>query len=75
VVLYGCEAWSLALREEHKLRVFANRVLRKIPGLKRHEVMGGWRKLSNEEPHDLYSSPSKIITIKSSRMRWAGHMA
>jgi hypothetical protein len=57
-VLYGCETWSLTLREEHKLRVFENRVLRRIFGLKRDEVTGGWRKLRNEELHNLYSSPN-----------------
>jgi hypothetical protein len=54
VVLHGCETWSLTLREEHRLRVFENRVLRRIFGLKRHEVIGGWRKLHNEELHNLY---------------------
>jgi hypothetical protein len=60
VVLYGCETWSLILREEHRLRVFENRVLRRIFGPKRDEVTGEWRKLHNEELHDLYSSPSII---------------
>jgi hypothetical protein len=73
VVLYGCETWSLTLREEHKLRVFENRVLRRIFGPKRDEVTGEWRKLHNEELHDLYSSSIRII--KSRRMRWAGHVA
>jgi hypothetical protein len=75
VVLYGCEAWSLALREEHKLRVFENRVLRRIFGQKRDEVTGEWRKLNNKELRDLYSSPSIIRIIKKRRMRWAGHVA
>jgi hypothetical protein len=75
VVLYGCETWSLALREEYKLWVFENRVLRRIFGPKRDGVTGGWRKLHNEELHNLYSSPSIIIIIKSRRMTWAGHVA
>jgi hypothetical protein len=74
VVLYGCETWSLTVREEHKLRVFENRVLRKIFGSKRDGVKGGWRKLHNEELYNLYSSPSIIRIIKSRRMRWAGHV-
>jgi hypothetical protein len=60
VVPYGCETWSQILREELKMRVFENRVLRRIFGLKRDEVTGGWRKLRNEELHNLYSSPSII---------------
>jgi hypothetical protein len=71
VVLYGCETWSLTLREEYRLRVFENRVLR-IFGPKRDEETGGKRKLHNEELHNLYSSPSIIRMIKSRRMRWAG---
>jgi hypothetical protein len=67
-VLYGCESWSFTLREEHRLRVFENRVLRRIFGPKRDEVMGEWRKLYKEELHDLYSSPSIIRIIKSKRM-------
>jgi hypothetical protein len=74
VVLYGCETWSLTVREEHKLRVFENRVLR-IFGPKRDGVTGEWRKLHNEELHNLYSSPSKIRIIKSRRMRCTGHVA
>jgi hypothetical protein len=75
VVLYGCETWSLTLREEHRLRVFENRVVRRIFGPKRDEVTGEWRKLHNEELHELYSSPSIIGIIKSRRIRWAGHVA
>jgi hypothetical protein len=77
VVLYGYKTWSLTLREEHRLRVFENRVLRTIFGPKRDEVIGGWRKLHNEELHNLYSSPSTSIIrmIKSRRIRWAGHVA
>jgi hypothetical protein len=74
VVLYGCETCSLTLREEHRLRVFENSVLRRIFGPKRDEVTGEWRKLHNEELHDLYFSPSIIRIIKSRRMRWAGHV-
>jgi hypothetical protein len=75
VVLYGCETWSLTLREEHRLRVFENRVLRRIFGPKGDEVMGEWRKLHNEELRDLYSLRSIIRIIKSRRMRLAGHVA
>jgi hypothetical protein len=64
-----CETWSLTLREEHRLRVFEKRVLRKIFGPRRDEVIRGWRKLHNEEPRDLYSSPSIIRIMKSRRMR------
>jgi hypothetical protein len=75
VVLYGCETWFLTLKEEHKLRVFEKRVLRRIFGPKRDRVTGGCRELHNEELHNLYSSPSIIRIIKSRRMRWAGHVA
>ncbi|KAJ4445442.1 hypothetical protein ANN_07247 [Periplaneta americana] len=75
VVLYGCETWTLTLREEHRLRVFENKVLRKIFGAKRDEVTGEWRKLHNTELHSLYSSPDIIRNIKSRRLRWAGHVA
>jgi hypothetical protein len=75
VVLHQCETWSLTLREEHRLRVFENKVLRRIFGSKRHEVTGEWRKLHNGELHILYSSPGIVRQIKSRRMRWAGHVA
>jgi hypothetical protein len=75
VVLYAYETWSLTLREEHRLRVFENRVLRRILGPKRDEETGEWRKLHNEELRDLYSPPSIIRIIKSRRMRWAGYVA
>jgi hypothetical protein len=64
VFLDGCESWSLALREEHRLRVFENRLLRRTFGPKRDEVTVGWRKLHNEELHNLYSSPSTGRSIK-----------
>jgi hypothetical protein len=67
--------WSLTLREEHRLRVFENKVLRRIFGPKRDDVTRGWRKLHNEALHDLYSSQSIIRIIKSRRMTWAGHIA
>jgi hypothetical protein len=69
VVLNGRETCSLTLREEHRLGFFENRVLRKIFGPKRDEMTGEWRKLHNEELHDLYSSPSIIRIIKTRRMR------
>jgi hypothetical protein len=75
MVLYGCETWSLTVREEHKLRAIENRVLRRISGSKRDGVTGGWRKLHNEELHNLYSLPSIIRIIKLRRMRWAKHVA
>jgi hypothetical protein len=75
VVLYGCETWSLTLREEHRLRVFENRVLRRIFVPKRDEVTGEWRKLHSEGLHNLYSSPDIIRQVKSRRMRWAGYVA
>jgi hypothetical protein len=66
--------WSLALREEHRLRVFENRVLRGIFGAKRDEVTGEWRRLLKEELYDLYSSSNIIRVIKSRRIRWTGHV-
>jgi hypothetical protein len=74
VVLYGCETWSRTIREERRLSVFENRVLRRIFGPKRDEVTGGWRKLHNEELHNFCCSPSGIRMIKSRRMRVAGHV-
>jgi hypothetical protein len=75
VVLYGCETWSLTLREEHRLRVFEKRVLRRIFGPMRDEITGEWRKLHSGDLHNLYTSPDIIRQIKSRRMRWAGHVA
>jgi hypothetical protein len=75
VLLYGYETWSLTLREEHRLRVFENRVLRRIFGPERDEVTGHWRKLHSGELHNLYLSPDIIRQIKSRIMRWAGHVA
>ena len=68
VVLYGCETWSLTLTEERRLRVFENRVLRRVFGPKRDEVTGEWRKLYNEELRDLYSLPNIVRVVKSRRM-------
>jgi hypothetical protein len=75
VVLYGCETWALTSREELRLRVFENRVLRGIFGPKRDEITGEWRKLHSGELHNLYSSPDIINQNKSRRMRWTGHVA
>jgi len=75
VVLYGCETWSLTLREERKLTVSENMVLRRIFGPREDEVRGELRRLNNEELNDLYSSPNIVRVIKSRRMRWAGHVA
>jgi hypothetical protein len=71
--LYGCETWFFTLREEHRWRVFANRVIRGMFGPKRDEVAGSWRKMNNEKLHNLYCSPD-IRVIKSRRVRWAGHV-
>jgi hypothetical protein len=75
VVLCGCESWLLTLREECRLRVFENKMLRRIFGLKRDEVTGEWRRLHNKELYALYSSPNIIWVIKSRILRWAGHVA
>ena len=74
-VLYECETQSLTLREECRLRVFENRVLRSIFGPKRDKIKRDWRKVPNEELHDLYSSPNILCLIKSRRMKWLGHVA
>jgi hypothetical protein len=73
VVVYGYETWSLALREQHRLRVFENRMLRRIFGPTRNDMMEEWRKL-HDELRDLYSSPSIIKIMKSRKIRWAGHV-
>jgi hypothetical protein len=73
VVVYGCETWSLTLRQRNRLRVYKNRVLR-IPRPKRDEVTGRWRKVHDKNFHNFYPSPSKIRTIRSRRMRCVGHV-
>jgi hypothetical protein len=75
IVLYGCETCSLTLREEHRLRLFENRVLRRIFGPERDEVTGECRNVYSGELHNLYPKPDNIRQIKSRRMRWAGHVA
>jgi hypothetical protein len=75
VILYGCETWSLTLREDCRLRVLENTVLRRLFGPKRDEVTRKWRKLRNEELNDLHSSSTITWLIKLKRMRWAGHVA
>ena len=75
MVLCGCETWSLTLKEGRRLRVFENRVLRRIFGAKWDEVTGEWRKLHNEELNDLYCSPNVVRVIKWRGVRWAGNVA
>jgi hypothetical protein len=75
VVLHGCETWSLILREERRLRVSENVVLRKMFERKREKVAGGWGRLHNEEPHNLYTPPNVIRAIKSRRIGWVGRVA
>jgi hypothetical protein len=75
VVLCGCLIWSLILKEEQRLRVFENRVLRRIFGPKRDEVTRKWRKLPNQELNNLHSSANTVLVLKSRRLRWAGHVA
>jgi hypothetical protein len=75
IVSYGCETWSVKLKENHKLRVFKNRVLRRTFGSSRNEVMEEWSKLHSGELYNLYSSPTIIRQIKSRRMSWVGHVA
>ena len=70
VVLYACETWSLTLREQCRLKMFENRLLRRICGPKRGEVTGEWRRIHNEEIYDLYSSPDIIRGIKTRRIKW-----
>ena len=72
-MLYDCEAWSLTLRGERSLRVFENRIMRRIFGRKRDKD-GEWRRLHNEELHSFYRSPNIVRVIKSRRLRWAGHL-
>jgi hypothetical protein len=71
----GAETWILTLRVEHRLRVFKNRVLRRMFGPEREKVIGGWRRLHNEEFHNLYTSENIVRVIKSRSVRWAGHVA
>jgi hypothetical protein len=75
VDLYGCKSWFLTLKEEHRLRVFENRVLRRISGSKRVQIIRDWRKLNNPKLHNLYSSPNIIRMMKSRRIQLAGHVA
>jgi hypothetical protein len=73
--VYECESFSLTLIEVHRLRVYENRMLRRISGSKREEVAEGWRRLHNEKLHNLYASPNIIRVIKSRKMRWGWHVA
>jgi hypothetical protein len=75
VALYGCETWSLTLREEYRLRGFKNRVLSRIFGPKRNEVRAKWRRLHNEELYDLHCSPNIVWVITSRKYRWVGRVA
>ena len=75
VVFYGCEIWSFTLKKERRVKVFENRVLRRIFGPKRDEITGERRKLHNEELYDLYCLQNIVRVIKSRRVRWAGHVA
>ena len=75
IVIHGCETWSSTLREECRLRVFENRVLRRMFGSRRDELTGEWRRLHNEELCALYSAANIIRVIKSRRMTWAEHVA
>jgi hypothetical protein len=74
VLFYACEAWSLTLRKAHRLRIFENRILRRIFGPKR-DSNGEWKRLQNEELHSLYRSPNIVSVIKSKRLKWTGHVA
>jgi hypothetical protein len=74
VALYGCETWSLILQEEQRLRMFENRILRRIFGPKRMEAAGSRRRLHNEELHNLYTSQNIIRVIKPRRVRWVEHV-
>ena len=73
-MLYGCETWTLTLREEKRVQIFENKVLRKIFGPKRDDQTGKWRGLYNGELHDLHGKPDIIRIVKSRRLRWAGHV-
>jgi hypothetical protein len=75
VALYGSETWPVTLREGHRMRVYENRVLKRIFGPKREEMVGGWKRLHNEDYHNLYASPIIIGRTNSRRMRLTGHVA